>query len=55
MELGFTSLDHVQALLADWNDLRVVPDLAGIPRVIAARMLPVRSVKPRTAFLACEC
>ena len=37
MELGFTSLDHVQALLAGWDALRVVPDLAGIPRVIAAR------------------
>jgi len=37
MELGFTSLNHVQALLASWNDVRVVPDLAGIPRVIAAR------------------
>jgi release factor glutamine methyltransferase len=37
MELGFTSLDHVQALLAGWTSLRVVPDLAGIPRVIAAR------------------
>jgi release factor glutamine methyltransferase len=38
MELGFTSLDHVQALLAGWDALRVVPDLAGIPRVIAARV-----------------
>ena len=37
MELGFTSLDHVQALLASWDEVRVVPDLAGIPRVIAAR------------------
>ena len=37
MELGFTSLDHVQALLADWHEPRVIPDLAGIPRVIAAR------------------
>jgi release factor glutamine methyltransferase len=37
MELGFTSLDHVQALLSGWDLLRVVPDLAGIPRVIAAR------------------
>jgi hypothetical protein len=27
----------VQALLAGWDALRVVPDLAGIPRVIAAR------------------
>ena len=54
MELGFSSLEHVQVLLAGWNDLRVVPDLAGIPRVIAARMLPA-SVKPRTAFLAGQC
>ncbi len=38
LELGFTSLDHVQALLANWNSLRVVPDLAGIPRVIAAQI-----------------
>jgi release factor glutamine methyltransferase len=38
MELGFTSLDHVQALLSGWDALRVVPDLAGIPRVIAARV-----------------
>jgi len=37
MELGFTSLEHVQGLLASWDGLRVVPDLAGIPRVIAAR------------------
>jgi release factor glutamine methyltransferase len=39
MELGFTSLGHVQALLAGWEALRVVPDLAGIPRVIAARTI----------------
>ena len=38
LELGFTSLDHVLAILADWSTPRVVPDLAGIPRVIAARM-----------------
>jgi release factor glutamine methyltransferase len=38
MELGFTSLDRVQVLLAGWDALRVVPDLAGIPRVIAARV-----------------
>jgi release factor glutamine methyltransferase len=38
MELGFTSLEHVQSLLAGWDSLRVVPDLAGIPRVIAARV-----------------
>src|ERR1035441_4732401 len=38
MELGFTSLGRVQALLSGWDALRVVPDLAGIPRVIAARV-----------------
>jgi len=37
MELGFGSLPHVQKTLAGWRELRVVPDLAGIPRVIAAR------------------
>ncbi len=36
MELGFGSRDHVAALLADWLDVRIEPDLAGIPRVIAA-------------------
>lgn len=36
LELGFGSLEHVQASLLHWHDLRVLPDLAGIPRVIAA-------------------
>lgn len=40
LELGYTSRDRVTAMLgADWRDLRVVPDLAGIPRVLAARLL----------------
>jgi len=38
MELGFGSLDHVQGLLAGWKESRIEPDLAGIPRVIAARV-----------------
>ena len=38
MELGFGSLDRVREMLAGWRDLRVEPDLAGIPRVIAARL-----------------
>jgi release factor glutamine methyltransferase len=38
LELGFASLDHVQSLLANWDDVRILPDLAGIPRVIAARL-----------------
>ena len=37
LELGFGSLEHVQGLLAGWQRVRVEPDLAGIPRVIAAR------------------
>jgi release factor glutamine methyltransferase len=37
MELGFGCLDHVEQRLAGWRDLRVTPDLAGIPRVIGAR------------------
>jgi release factor glutamine methyltransferase len=36
LELGFASFDHVGRLLSGWQDLRVEPDLAGIPRVIAA-------------------
>ncbi len=39
MELGFRSRDRVLALLdGAWTDVEVVPDLAGIPRVLAARI-----------------
>ena len=38
MELGFGCHQRVAEMLAGWSDLRVEPDLAGIPRVIAARM-----------------
>jgi release factor glutamine methyltransferase len=42
MELGFGCAEHVTELLKAWRDLRVEPDLAGIPRVAAARTnLPV--------------
>jgi release factor glutamine methyltransferase len=37
MELGFGTLNAVTQLLSGWADLRVEPDLAGIPRVIAGR------------------
>lgn len=37
MELGFGSSDRVAGLLGAWSDSRIEPDLAGIPRVIAAR------------------
>ena len=40
LELGYTSKDRVTAMLgANWRDVRVMPDLAGIPRVLAARVL----------------
>ncbi len=39
MELGFGSRDRVVAMFDDaWTGVRVEPDLAGIPRVIAARL-----------------
>ena len=38
MELGFGCADHVAGLLSSWRDSRIEPDLAGIPRVIAARL-----------------
>jgi release factor glutamine methyltransferase len=38
LELGFGSHEHVAALFgAGWTEVRTEPDLAGIPRVIAAR------------------
>ncbi len=37
MELGYRSRDRVAAMLSPpWRDVEIVPDLAGIPRVIAA-------------------
>lgn len=39
VELGYRSLEGVRALLRQcWRDIEVVPDLAGIPRVLAARL-----------------
>ncbi len=39
LELGYTSKDRVTAMLgANWRDVRIAPDLAGIPRVLAARV-----------------
>ena len=38
MELGFGCADRVAGLLSSWRDARIEPDLAGIPRVIAARI-----------------
>lgn len=41
LELGWRSLDPVQSMLqAGWSDIETAPDLAGIPRVLAARWTP---------------
>ena len=37
MELGFGGRDRVADLLSSWKNVEIAPDLAGIPRVIAAR------------------
>jgi len=39
LELGYNSLDHVREIFAasaKWTDLKIINDLAGIPRVISA-------------------
>ena len=36
LELGFGCRDHVARLLSAWQHVEIQPDLAGIPRVIAA-------------------
>ena len=39
LELGYNSRDRVVTLLRQgWCDVRTVPDLAGIPRVLVARL-----------------
>lgn len=39
IELGFKTSDPVREMLGPlWREVRVVPDLAGIPRVLAARL-----------------
>ena len=41
MELGYNGRDRVTAMLGTgWRDVQVVPDLAGIPRVLVARWEP---------------
>ncbi|MDR3701803.1 MAG: peptide chain release factor N(5)-glutamine methyltransferase [Candidatus Sulfopaludibacter sp.] len=37
MELGFGCLNHVEQSIAGWRNVRIMPDLAGIPRVVAAQ------------------
>jgi release factor glutamine methyltransferase len=39
LELGYNSRERVEAMLGPrWSERRTVPDLAGIPRVLAARL-----------------
>jgi release factor glutamine methyltransferase len=41
VELGYNSLEPVRAMLHDdWTDIAVEQDLAGLPRVLAARFSP---------------
>ena len=47
MELGFGCADHVAALLRGWDAVTVEPDLAGIPRVIAASHRDPRRTRGR--------
>lgn len=46
MEMGYRSSDAVRAMLDYWSDVEVDHDLAGIPRVISAR-LPEDFIKER--------
>ncbi|MGE5568088.1 MAG: peptide chain release factor N(5)-glutamine methyltransferase [Rhodospirillales bacterium] len=40
LELGYRQVDAVRAMFDErWGELEVVPDLAGLPRVFAARLL----------------
>jgi len=49
LELGFGSQERVSKLLAGWRDIQVDPDLAGIPRVIAARRPNLGPLDPEMA------
>jgi len=41
LELGFTMAGPVERMFsARWRDIRITPDLAGIPRVFSARFVP---------------
>jgi release factor glutamine methyltransferase len=45
LEIGYSMRDEVVSLLSPtmWDDIRVVPDLQGIPRVVAAKKLRATS------------
>ncbi len=37
MEIGFTQEEEIRRMLSGWSEVRVMADLQGIPRVVAAR------------------
>jgi release factor glutamine methyltransferase len=46
LELGFKTSERVQAMLGPrWRDVEILPDLAGIPRVLAARLRPHKAAR----------
>ena len=36
LEIGWLAADSVSAMLGEWTNVEIKPDLAGIPRVITA-------------------
>jgi methylase of polypeptide subunit release factors len=43
VEIGYNMREQVIALLGpDWTEIEVLPDLAGIPRVVSARKAGTR-------------
>ena len=40
LEIGYSLAAAVHELLRDWAEVRVTPDLQGIPRVVTARRVP---------------
>jgi release factor glutamine methyltransferase len=41
LELGYNSLEPVRGMLgSEWSEITIQADLAGLPRVLAARLLP---------------
>jgi release factor glutamine methyltransferase len=47
VEIGYNMRERVLTLLgAEWEDIEVVPDLAGIPRVVSARKAGLSSPSP---------
>jgi release factor glutamine methyltransferase len=37
MEIGWSQSEMVKALLVGWHNIHVINDLAGVPRIVAAR------------------